>query len=435
MDDQIYQDIWDADMRGNGVPALRPDEEKTPSTGYVVVDERSGTLGTDHKVLAEVLLPEAKRATYALCERLFDNYALERAASEVIRPSETQEEWDLINACLPTPPMQVARAYLERALNLSISDATLAGMLHETWFKFARAGGQRDATGFEHVFVGEQAKKSSGIGGYHFWYKYHLDDGARRIELPDSPVDRIEYHGTRYDKSEMPEAGLLVPDVVTLSMVWDAPAGDGGAARRLSKPIGGFFVGLSPEGLMAMGLVRSRAPSGKIARINEATYQLDLHRLDGSPNAIRTFFPRFVRADFLPTGPVPSPSPSPAPTPDPAPEPTPPAPGQAAFRVIGAMVNPVNPEGGREFLQIMNTGDHKASLLDWQIVAPNGRAFRLADIPLAPGDVHKSVLPTKDGILRNRGGTIQLLDPDGAQVQACTYTKDMAQIEGAPILF
>ncbi|MGI9415765.1 MAG: hypothetical protein ACR2PM_18970, partial [Hyphomicrobiales bacterium] len=293
--ESIYQDIWNADQTGNGIPALRPGEATNDAAGYVIVDERATEVGSEHKVLREVVIPDAKMETYDLCAALFNNYALERAASEIIRPEEIQEELTFIDAILPTPPIQLARQHLESSLALNISNEMLAAMIKETWFDFGQAGNQRDASGFEHVFVGEQASSASKVGGYHFWYKYHLDDGG-----PDGVDDRIAYRGTRYHKAEQPEKGVLVPEVVTLSLVWDAPEGDSqGDGRKLEKSIGGFFVGCSPEGLVALGLVRSRTQSGKIAKINGAEYQLDLHRLDQRPNSIRTFFPRFRRADVV----------------------------------------------------------------------------------------------------------------------------------------
>ena len=94
----IYQDIWNADQTGNGVPALRPGEATNDAAGYVIVDERATDVGAQHRVLKDVVVPDAKRTTYDLCEKIFDNYALERAATEVIRPEETQEELAFIDA-------------------------------------------------------------------------------------------------------------------------------------------------------------------------------------------------------------------------------------------------------------------------------------------------------------------------------------------------
>ena len=177
--EDIYQDIWNADQTGNGVPALRPGEVFDDAVGYVIVDERTSTVGSGHRVLKEVKIPAAKKRTYVLCEKLFDNYALERAAGETVRTEETQEELDLIDAIVPTPPIQSAREHLQKSLDLQISDEILAAMIRETWFDMGTAGSQLDASGFEHVFVGEQASRADKIGGYHFWYKYHLDEGGQ----------------------------------------------------------------------------------------------------------------------------------------------------------------------------------------------------------------------------------------------------------------
>ncbi|MCB1909268.1 MAG: hypothetical protein KDH15_18040 [Rhodocyclaceae bacterium] len=438
----IFQEIWDADQSGNGVPALRPGESREPARGFVEVDERSTAVGSGHRVLRAVSIPEAKRRTYALCEALFDNYALERTLRERVRPYELQEELDFIDAILDAAPIEVARRYLEISLDVSISRTTLAAMIRESWFAIGRSGSQPDASGFEHVFVGEQSSSRDKAGGYHFWYKYWLDDsGASTGGAPSA--DRIEYLGTRYGGAQQPDKGVLVPEIVTLEMVWQAPLGDvanpaPGETRRLHKPTGGFFVGPSPEGLIALGLVRARAQSTKTARINGATYQLDLHRLDGNPRAIRTFFPRFVRYDIVDLDPVGEPAPEPAPAPappEPQPVPAPSADGTLPFRIVAGMINPRNPEGGREFLQILNVADRVASLRDWQVVAPNGVVFTLADIDVASGEVFKFVVPASQGMLRNREGTILLRAPAGGGVLAYSYSREQAGQEGRPIVF
>ena len=418
----IFQEIWNADQQGNGIPALRLGETKDPERGYVVVDERATAVGSDHRVLAEVVIPPAKLQTYRLCERLFDNYALERIAREEVTPAETQEEVDFLDAILPTPPIERARSFLESSLNLTISPNLMTAMIKETWFTLGRAGNQPDASGFEHVFVGEQASSASKVGGYHFWYKYYLDDAGQSLHHGSGLEDRIEYLGTKYHGADEPEKGVLVPEVVTLSLSWEAPVGEGRPGTKiLHKPIGGFFVGCSPEGLIALGLVRTRTQTSKLAFINGAKYQLDLHRLDGNAQSIRTFFPRFISANVtaiteeegeIGTQVTDSP-----------------------FQILLAMVNPQNPEGGQEFLQIANLSEATASLGGWKVVAPNGVTFELADIEVLPGDVFKFVVPSSNGILRNKAGTIQLRTPNNEMAGEYPYTSEQARKEGQPIVF
>lgn len=419
----IYQDIWNADQMGNGVPALRPGEALNEAVGYVIVDERATAVGSEHRVLKEVEIPASKKQTYALCEKLFDNYALERAAGETVRIAETQEELNFIDAIVATPPIQSAREHLQESLGLQISDEILVAMIKETWFDMGSVGSQHDASGFEHVFVGEQASSTGKIGGYHFWYKYYLDEGGQSA-AGAAGQDLIQYHGTKYHGAMEPEEGVLIPEIVTLSLTWEAPGGDSDSnGRTLTKPIGGFFVGCSPECLVALGLVRCRTKSGKIAKINGAEYLLDLHRLDGRPNSIRTFFPRFRRADVIDIGPTEPPPVTPEPVAD------------LPFRIVAAMVNPINPEGGREFVQIINTSNRRQGLLKWRVVAPNGTGFDLADISVDPGEIFKFQIPKNEGVLRNKAGEIRLLNPSGILAQSCAYSSDDAAREGAPILF
>lgn len=435
--DIVYQTLWDADQRGNGVPALRPEEEGDAARGYVIVDEPTGPVAADWAVLREVVIPDNKRQTYDLCLDLMNNYALERRAREVQRPQELAEEGRFIEVILETEVIQTARRIMEEKNDIPVPDPLLAAKIRECWFELGQAGGQTQASGFEHVFVGEQASKPSKIGGYHYWHKFWVDDGGS-VEQGVPGIDRIVYRGPKYGGAARPEQGVLVPEVVTLQMEWDAPGGDGGTGRLLTKPIGGFFVGCSPEGLIALGLVRSLTESGKLATINGAEYQLDLHRLDNK-RGIRTFFPRFLRANVTQIDPAPAPSDRPAngtvtgSTPPSQPEFS--SRGAGVFRILAAMVNPRNPEGGREFLQIINASDQMANIRGWSVTAPNGSRFHLADRLMEPGEIFRFTLPGAHGVLRNKGGEIGFHDPAGSLVQLCSYSSEDAQTEGAVILF
>jgi poly(U)-specific endoribonuclease len=89
--------------------------------------------------------------------------------------------------------------------------------------------------------------------------------------------------------------GDKTPDVVTLSYKWRAFDYKAKKFRTLTKPIGGFWVGPSAEGLMAIGTVRflNDVFAPKKAEINNVRYNLSMFR---SPNGrnLRTFFPEFV---------------------------------------------------------------------------------------------------------------------------------------------
>jgi hypothetical protein len=426
----IYQAIWDADQHTNGVPALRPGEPKSETAGYVVVDERDTSVSGEHMVLAEVRIPESKRETYRLCEKLFNNYTLDPGIREQVALEETQEEMDFVDAIVSLPPLQVAKDFIARDRGQAISDNMLAAMIKETWFLQDKAG-SKHASGFEHVFVGEQ--KDTGdkpdeiaveAGGYHFWYKYHLDDAGKRLDTEDPTADRIVYLGTRYGNAEVSSQGLLVPEVVTLSFEWTAPDFTRGGSQRLRKPIGGFWVGCSPEGLIALGLIRARTQVDKIAEINSAIYQVDLHRLDGNPKSIRTFFPRFRHSNFggmHPPGDGSGGGGS--------------QPSEHEVKIVAALVNLPGDESGRETVTLLNAAPTPANLEGWAIEAPNGWRFMFADVVLSGGEVRTFRMPTTSPQFRNRAGDITLFDRAGMLHHQVHYTTEAVRREGFTTVF
>jgi len=427
---EIYQEIWDADQACNGVPALRDDETASEQKGYVIVNEPEESVSSDHKVLAKVKIPDSKMETYRLCQRLFNNYTLDPAVRELVTEEETREERDFVDAIVQLPPLQVAKDYISRQLDQSVSDMTLASMIKETWF-FQGHAGSKHASGFEHVFVGEQKVKGEQpdekpvtMGGYHFWYKYYLDDAGYQIPIDSNGGDRIVFHGTRYGGADTPEKGILVPEIVTLSFEWIAPDFDSGGQQHLTKPIGGFWVGCSPEALIALGLVRCRTKAGKIAKINGATYQLDLHRLDDNSGSIRTFFPRFKSYDYKEIESRPSNG-----------EPPDHVSTANEIRIVAALVNPSENEAGRESVTLLNTSPASISLSNWVIQAPNGFRFVFSDIVLKGGEVRTFRIPSNDPQFRNKEGKITLLDDKGQTHHQVRYTTEEAKREGYTIVF
>ena len=155
MTQSIYQEIWDADQDTNGLRAITLADAK-PDSGFVIVDEPASA-GADHQVIRDVMIPDEKKETYFLCERLFNNYTLDPAVREDVTPLESQEERDFIDAIVPLPPLQVAKRFIAQSSGTEVSDNTLATMIHETWFRQGMVG-SKHASGFEHVFVGEQSK-------------------------------------------------------------------------------------------------------------------------------------------------------------------------------------------------------------------------------------------------------------------------------------
>ncbi|MEM7024138.1 MAG: hypothetical protein AAF637_16340 [Pseudomonadota bacterium] len=289
-DNGIWQQIWDADQSERGIPAILVDQRGDPEVGFVRVDEPA-EVDSGHQLFAEVVIPEHKRLTYDLCRELFDNYRLNQTEAEDMTRLEARETLALLDAITDSAPMQVACAHLADTAGLRCSRDAWQEVLFNIWFRPFDLGRNRDLTGFEHVVVGE--RKGDQVSGYHFWYKYYLDDlGALTGE------DAIDWRGTRYDGPRRRDGALnalgrTVPEIATLAYDWDALDPETGYRALLEQNIGGFWIGCSVEGLMALGTLRFFAPGSSEAVINGARYRIDLHRSDDG-QSLRTFFPRFL---------------------------------------------------------------------------------------------------------------------------------------------
>lgn len=292
----IYQEIWDADQSHAGLRAVAAGsaiDEDTRDHGYVIVDERK-TSDPDHRLLTEVVIPAHKRASYDRVELLFNNYTLDQTKPEESFSDEEAEVQAFLEAVHDTPPMRVARAYAASRAGREITKDAWWAILERIWFEQFDMGASKDLSGFEHVIVGEQ--KQGKVQGYHFWYKYHVDESFRLPALNgdgdgggDEAVDLIRFLRWRRKPDE------TTPDVVTLSYQWSAFDYQARQYRKLTKPIGGFWVGGSVEGLMALGTVRclAEASAPRRAVINNVQYDLPMYRSPNDRN-LRTFYPEFV---------------------------------------------------------------------------------------------------------------------------------------------
>ncbi|MEM9440749.1 MAG: hypothetical protein AAGA73_09925 [Pseudomonadota bacterium] len=282
-DADSYQRVWDADQSHRGVPAIGPRERGDTANGFVRVDENGGD-NPNHRVIAEVSIPERKRLTYDLTKPLFDNYRLDQTKREDTTQAEAQEMLALLDAVTDSAPMEAAKDLIGQRQGVAYSRDEFQNLLFDIWFRQYDMGRNVDLSGFEHVVVGEQ--KEGTAGGHHFWYRYYLDDFGLL-----GTGDNIDFQGTRYPKPLVKE-GRATPEVVTLSYRWRAEDHDWGEERPLFKPTGGFWVGCSVEGLMALGVVRFFERGRVQTVINGIRYEIDLYRSpDGQ--SIRSYFPIF----------------------------------------------------------------------------------------------------------------------------------------------
>jgi poly(U)-specific endoribonuclease len=415
----IYQQIWNADQAESGIVPILDTATGDPTVGFVKVNSNLGATDGELQVLPEVVLPDSKKRTYDLCRALFDNYALAEKDLEAETPEEREEIHDMVHAMVDTAPMLVAREYVAEATGTSLTRERWYNTIMDMWFRRFSMGGDPDLSGFEHVVVGEQEGPKA--QGYHFWYKYYLDDGFARLVDPDSTSfpglanDRIVYLGSRQsaEQSQFPES-------VTISYRWNAPDYERQAMRPLTKKIGGFFVGCSLEGLLALGSVRAhlgaRAP--KEAVINGGRYSLKMFRSDNNRH-IRTFYPVFLdhakQDDNGGNGDLPV--------------------ATDQVRIIAALINPKGDDPGYETVTLINKGTMSQPLNAWTLIDKNGKSQPLANINIGAGETVRINLDPSGLQLSNKGGTIKLINAKQQVVHTVIYSKGQAGTNGETLIF
>lgn len=277
----IYHRIWEVDMQSNGIMPILPDENRNHSKGYVVVD---GDIRTpEHQVLREVHIPDGKRRSYQLVEKLFDNYRLNQYSREKETRKEFNEVREFLTNVMQSPPLKMARKFVEEKLNKTFTDLQWFAHLQQLWFRKFDLESGRDISGFEHVFIGEQKRKM--LLGHHFWFKYWLEDNGK---LNHHHIDQIEMKDN--NPQYAPEPGA--PYIITAGYRLKAFDFEKKRFVKISKSRCGFFIGTSPEGLLALGTIRALFPEDAPHYIsfNGTPYKLELY-MSPDGKSIRTFYP------------------------------------------------------------------------------------------------------------------------------------------------
>lgn len=425
---KIYQQVWDADQNGNGVPTIRPSQRRNKDVGYVVVDEPTGEWDgdRDRRIHPEVFIPPKKRSTYDLMKALFDNYTLDQSKPETPQTDEEKAEVKaFIDAILDTEPMQIAKRFIESELQYTspMTDGEWYDMVYRIWFyiyRFTRRTPHR--SGFEHIVVGEQ--NGDKIGGYHWWHKYYLDDQAK--EGYANGEDNMRYNGPRYGRLEDPNEGVKNTEVITMSHTWYAVDFETDDLRttRLFKSRGGYQVGCSPEGLIAIGLVAFHDPRERRSTvINGAMYEMRIFKAGPGNTSLNTYFARFEGFAVQEIAP-----------PDHGGDQVD---GSEAgdVRIIAALVNP---EGRffQETVTLINPRDAATSIEGWTIAGINGNAYKLVEpgLMLDAGEVRTFRLCPSSAQLGHESGKITLRDVGGNVVHTVDYSKEDVK-PGSSIVF
>ncbi|XP_054611688.1 poly(U)-specific endoribonuclease-C-like isoform X2 [Dunckerocampus dactyliophorus] len=215
--------------------------------------------------------------TYSHFINLLDNYEMSTGVSETVTPEELQENQKFLDAILETEVMKCAHRYLIKKRQSPPAVTQFKKQLYDIWFRLyhrERSGGE-DSCGFEHVFVGE-TKFGQEIMGLHNWVQFYLQEKH----------GHIDYKGYKArDNKDTPDQD---DHVLNLQFSW----------KGLVKPVGGSFIGVSPEFEVALFTIIFLSSTDKmtsvVVNVDEYTLELVVYRHGRS---IGTSFPKLLSSN------------------------------------------------------------------------------------------------------------------------------------------
>ncbi|NWZ31286.1 ENDOU endoribonuclease, partial [Asarcornis scutulata] len=160
------------------------------------------------------------KPTYASFIRLLDNYQRATGREEEVTAEELREQDTFLREVMKTELMKKLFAFLHQK-NRYGSEQEFLEDLKEMWFGlYSRGNGEKDSSGFEHVFSGEIKKGQ--VSGFHNWIRFYLLEKQ----------GLVNYYSHNYNGP-----WDSYPDVLGLQFSWDG----------FYKEVGSAFIGCSPE--------------------------------------------------------------------------------------------------------------------------------------------------------------------------------------------
>ncbi|XP_026169317.1 poly(U)-specific endoribonuclease-C-like isoform X2 [Mastacembelus armatus] len=215
--------------------------------------------------------------TYACFINLLDNYEMSTGVSETVTSAELKENHQFIDAIMETEVMKCAHKYLVKKGQSPSDLVKFKKQLYDIWFRLyhrARGGGE-DSCGFEHVFVGE-TKFGSEIMGLHNWIQFYLQEKH----------GNVDYKGYKArDNKDTPDE-----DDHVLNLQF--------SLKGLVKPVGGSFIGVSPEFEVAVFTIiffmSNEKMTSVVVKVDEYMLELVVYRHGCS---IGTSFPKLLSSN------------------------------------------------------------------------------------------------------------------------------------------
>ena len=459
----IYESLWELDE--NRFTVALPNE--TRNADLILHEQSNFSRGNDRAefpLFKQINVAKLENSTYRQVKKLMNNYVIKEGEEETISDTELVEINEFMDACFyKDREKSKKRKIIEFAYNYIISESANGGLgfeqkkyeylsfsttsfdtdcidlssyetfletTKEIWFGLYTnyfSNETKYSSGFEHIFIGEFDDTSNNIGGYHFWTKFYWDEKG---EINDK--SQVNYYGSLY-RGISRRLGETNRDIATLEMRWE----DNGITHK--KPLGGFWIGVSPEFLISSGVVavfenilhkQERRPEWfnnsdfRAMSFNGWRYSVATHRetLKNRKSGfhLRSYWPKLVGNEM--TGHS--------------------LPETTVEINIGPLVisrilpNPVGSGDLGEWVEILNSSTNPISTDDWKIKIKN-KTGSLPSIELNPGQAFKMNVreDENDLSLSNKGATLSLLNPQGEESFKGSYSKVRKKDEGAILSF
>ncbi|KAF6020416.1 hypothetical protein EB796_021278 [Bugula neritina] len=262
---ELFNKLWDLDEN-----RCEPGEHYRLNKGGYLKNARDLTKDVSEDPLFD-WVDEAtvfEKPTYKYFIALLDNYTMETGEQEVVTKEEFKENVMFIDAICDTPLMKEAHSFLRDKGKAPGAINDFKKLLYKLWFKlYRRTKGDRDfdSSGFEHVFVGEI--KGEDVVGFHNWICFYLQEKS----------GNIDYHGYFRRGTSLERE----PRFITLQF---------SCKNGRGKPIGGSFIGTSPEFEMALYTVCYLMDIGSKVHIELDEYKVEV-TVYGHAGGIGTAYP------------------------------------------------------------------------------------------------------------------------------------------------
>lgn len=393
----IYEKLWNIDQSENGLScSVVPQNGEAEDADIFINEQHEISFGNAPEPLfVKVNEDKMNNDITKAFKSLMNNYIFKvgRAEDELgTNEEEDKERESFLNLIMETKVFEEAFEYVKNHNDIPIhSKAEFKSEIERMWFKPY----DNSLTGFEHILVGE-SHRSNGIGGYHSWTKFYWDEKVGRVDFLG-----FNYVSRANPNKPLEKLGPTVPHVATISFEYVEHNFNGDLIHG-KKPMGGFFVGMSPELQIIFPTVafleKQHASFDPKVTIDGAKFVLKLFTRSTSDGVfLRTFYPAFTGIEQRPV----------------------PVPVQTRILIHSVLANPHDED--TEWVKIKNSSSDSVDVNGWTLQDHARRKTTVTGSVESGKSLQVFVRKTGDIQLTNSGGSVTLFDSQGNVVDKVHY--------------